>query len=236
VSGLLRFLLFFALLVGLLVFVALPALASPLLGQLVRDAGLQADRLSVSVPYFDPGLIVGQPSRLRLEAGDVELGPATAAGLDLTLGEVDLLGRTFESVRGNVRDTELTAGGLNVAVDRIDIEGPATQARVTAHFAPDQAADILRQSARRVGVALDDVRLVDDAVRLRVAGFEARATVAVEGGALVLRAEHLPALLLLQPAPSEPWRLTEASVSSDGLTVSGVVDAAALARVARESR
>jgi hypothetical protein len=236
VLGLLRFLIFFVVLAGLLAFVALPALAAPLLTQMVRDAGLRANELSVSVGYFDPSLLIGRSERLRIEARGVSLGPATADGLDLTLGGVDLFGRTFATISGNIRDIELSAGGLAVTVDRVDIDGPAQAAAVTGYFTPAQSIEIVRQSAQRVGVSLQDVRLVDGAIRLRLAGFETRASVAVDGGALVLRPQVGPRLLLLQPAPSDPWRLTEAWITTDGLVVRGVIDAAALARIARDAR
>jgi len=40
--------------------------------------------------------------------------------------------------------------------------------------------------------------------------------------------------LLLQPAPSDPWRLTEAHVTPDGVTLRGIVDVAAIARRVRD--
>ncbi|MDQ3937134.1 MAG: hypothetical protein M3253_00460 [Chloroflexota bacterium] len=231
--GFLRFLLFFVVVVGLLVLVALPALASPVLTQMVRDAGLRADDARVTVGYFDVGLVVGRAERMRIEADGAVLGPARVGGLDLALGGVDLFDRTFQTVHGNMRDMTLVAGGLDVAIDRVEIAGPARAATVTGFFSPQQSIEIIRQSARRIGLTLDDVRLVDDGVRLRLGGFETRATIGVDGGALVLRPQVGPPVLLLQPAPSDPWRLTEAALSRDGLVVSGVVDAAALAEVAR---
>jgi hypothetical protein len=80
------------------------------------------------------------------------------------------------------------------------------------------------------------VRLVEGAIRLRLGDVETRATITVDGGAIVLRPQAGPRLLLLQPAPSDPWRLTDAWISDEGLSLRGVVDAAALARVAREAR
>jgi hypothetical protein len=232
----LRFLLFFAVLASLLVLVGLPAVASPVLTQMVRDGGLRADELHVSVGLFDPGLVLGRVGRLRIEARRVALGPADVAGLDLTLGGVDLFDRTFETISGNVRDVDLTAGGLALHVERVDIDGPARSADVAGYFGPQQSLELIRQAARRMDLAIDDVRLVDGAVRLSLAGFETNADVSVDGGALVLRPDLGPRMLLLQPAPSDPWRLTGAEISRDGLTVRGVVDVAALAHVAQGPR
>jgi hypothetical protein len=230
VSGLLRFLLFFSVLVGLLVLVGVPAAASPVLTQMVRDAGLRADEMTVSVAYFDPSLLWGRSEELTIQARGARLGPATAGGLDIALGDVALLDRTFESISGNVRDIALRAGGLDVLVDRIEIDGPAQAASVAAYLTPEQSAAVVRQAAALVGVELRDVVLVDGAVRVRLGPVTTEAALSVEGGALVLTPPIGPALLLLQPAPSDPWRLTGAQVSRDGVVLRGVVDAEAIAR------
>ena len=228
-NGLLRFLLFFGTLVGLIVFVAVPTLASPLLTQMVRDAGLRADEMRVSIAYFDPSLFTVRTQRMRIEATGVDLGPATARGLDLSLGDVALLDRTFETITGNVRDVHLRAGALDVTVDRVEIDGPASAASVAAHFTAGQTAEVVRQAAGRLGVEVRDVRLRDGAIEINLAGFRSRGSLSVEGGALILRSELGPALVLIQPAPADPWRLTGAVVAADGVTIRGVVDAETLA-------
>jgi hypothetical protein len=232
----LRFLLFFGIATALLVVVALPALASPILTQMVRDAGVEGGELHVSVGLFDPSILQGRAGQLRIEGRDVTLGPADIGGIDLTLANASYFDRTFEEVRGNLRNVQLTAGGIRVEAARLEIFGPANAAEVAAHFTPAQGAEIVRQAAIKAGVALDRVEFVDGSMRVTIAGLTAESSVAVEGGALVLRsAPGAPTVLLLQPAPSDPWRLTEAWVSPDGITVLGVADAAFLARRATAS-
>jgi hypothetical protein len=67
-------------------------------------------------------------------------------------------------------------------------------------------------------------------------GIEVGASVSVEGGALVLRPQFGPPIVLLQPATSDPWRLEEAYVSPAGITVRGTFDATRLAEVVTGSR
>lgn len=234
--GFVRFVVFFVALVALLVLVGIPALASPLLTQMVRDEGLVADEMRVSVAFFDPTLLLARSERLRIEASDVELGPARAGGMDMTLGNVALLDRTFESLSGNVRDISLRAGGLDVTVDRVELAGPAEAAVVDAYLTGEQSGSVVRQAAALIGVTLDGVRLLDGAVEVELGGLRTSATLSVEGGALVLRPLIGPALLLIQPAPTDPWRLTGVVVRPDGVTISGVVDADALARRVRSGR
>ena len=65
-GGFLRFLAWFALLVAGFVLVALPLLLGPILTQMVRDMGLRADDLRVSVALFDPLLILGRSRQVTL--------------------------------------------------------------------------------------------------------------------------------------------------------------------------
>jgi hypothetical protein len=233
VYGFLRFVIFFGTLVALLVLVGVPAVASPLLTQMVRDEGLRADDMRVTVAFFDPTLLLARTERLRIEATGVDLGPAHALGMDLSLGRVALLDRTFESITGNVREVSLRAGGMDITVDRVEVDGPAEAANVAAHFTPAQSSAVVRQAARLIGFGLDDVHLLNGRVEIELAGVRTGGTLSVEGGALVLRPQIGPTLLLIQPAPTDPWRLTDVRVAPDGVTISGVVDAESLARRVR---
>lgn len=226
---LLRFVAFFVLLVGLAVFVVLPAVASPLLTQAVRDVGVQADDLKVTVDTFDPALFAGRAATLRVEGSNVTLGRATVGRMDLTFGNVSIFDRSFETVSGQLQEVVVVASGIRAEVMRVEVNGPAGAARATGHFDAQQSAAMVALAAERAGLTLDQVWLVDGGLYVRIAGIEVGAAIAVEGGALTLRPEQGVPIVLLQPAASDPWRLTEAYVSAAGVTVLGVIDAARLA-------
>jgi hypothetical protein len=166
----------------------------------------------------------------------VELGQATVGELDVTLGDVSFLDRTFGSVDGKLRDVAVTAGGISASANEVDVSGPSGAAVATGHFNPAQSADIVKAAAKRVGVPLDDAQLVDGGLRLTVAGLELGADVSVEGGALVLTPQIGPQIVLVQPATSDPWQLEEAYVSPSGITVRGTVDATRVAEGATGSQ
>ena len=83
-SGFLRFLGLFAVLVGFLVLVVLPLVAGPFLAQVLRDQGLRSDSLQVTVAMFDPFLVVGRSRSMHLSASDVDFSPGIGwvAGAD----------------------------------------------------------------------------------------------------------------------------------------------------------
>ncbi len=227
-AGFIRFFTFALILVAVLVFVVAPAVASPLLTQMLRDTGLRGEGLNVSIGYFDPSLLSGRAEQLTVRGENVELPPALVGTVDMTLGGVSLLDRTFDRISGELGDVTLAAGGLTIEVTSVELHGPAREAQATARFSPQQAQQLVERAARRAGLPLDGVRLVDGGLLLQLAGLETVAGIAVQGGALVLAPEVGPPVLLLQPAPSDPWRLSEAFVSPSGVTVRGVLDATEL--------
>lgn len=229
-GGVIRFLAFAVLLVALLVFVVAPAVASPLLSQMVRDMGLAADDVEVTIEAFDPSLFAGRSQKVRVRASSAILYPATIEQLDLTFGDVSFFERTFQTVRGELRGVVLTAGGLALSVSEVTLGGPAHEVQAAARLTAAETEEMVHSAAQRVGIVLDDVRFAGGGLRVTLSGVEVAARVDVAGGALVLTPEAGPQLLLLQPAPADPWRLTEAYVTSDGITINGAVDASRLAQ------
>jgi hypothetical protein len=229
VFRLLRFVVFFALLTGLLIFVILPALISPVLTQYVRDMGVKADTLTISVDTFDPGLLQGRAARLRVEGTNVEIGRAKVGRLDLTLGNVSFLDRSFQSVDGQMDDVSVAASGLSAEASQVDVVGPSSETSATGQFDSAQSEDMVKAAAQRAGLTLDKATLVDGGLQLQTGGVAVSAAISVEGGALVLRPAIGSPMILLQPAPSDPWQLDEAFVSRSGITVRGTVDASRIA-------
>ena len=225
----LSFALFFLVVAGAMLFLAVPLIVNPMLTQAVRDMGVQADDLRVSVDTLDPALLSGRAGHVRVQGTDVHIGRAVVGELDLTLGDVSFIDRTFGSVDGQLNNVAVSAGGVSASADEVDVVGPSGKATATGKFDSQQSEDLVKAAAKRMGVPLDDAQLVDGGLRLTVGGFEVGAGISVEGGALVLRPQIGPAILLIQPATSDPWRLEEAYVSQSGITVSGTVDAAELA-------
>lgn len=226
---LIRFVVFFVVVVGLVVFLVLPSLLSPLLTQYVRDMGVRADDLTVTVDAFDPALFSGRAARLRVEGTNVEIGRTRVGEMDVTFGNVSIFDRSFETLSGQLDDVIVAGGGATAAAAQVNVLGPADNASATGRLDDAQSEAMVKLAAKRAGVTLDSARLVDGGFRLTVGGVEFGAGIAVEGGALVLRPGIGAPILLLQPNTSDPWRLSEAYVSPSGITVRGTVDAARIA-------
>ena len=228
-GALLRFVAFFVLLVAVLVLVVLPLALSVLLTQQVREAGLRSATLQVNLALFDPSLLVGRSRRVTLEATNVELTGGTIGSLDLGLINADYFDQSFERVSGRLGDIAVTIGGEELSATEITVDGPTRSAGATARLSAGEAERLVRAAARRAGVTLDSVSLTGSGMTVRIRGIEASAGVAVRGGALLLQPRGTDAIVLVQAAPSDPWRLEEAWVSDDGLNVRATIDFATIA-------
>ena len=227
----LRFVLFFVLLLAAFVLVGLPLILSPVLTQIARNAGLQAQTLDVTVAPFDPTLLLGRARKVTLVASGVDLLPAQIGNVSVSVGNASYFDRTFATVSGEMNDITLEiSGGDVVHIDNVTVDGPSDAASATAHLSAADTDKLIRLAAQRAGIQIDGVTVGDSGVTVEVSGVEAKARLGVIGGALVLDPGVGGAIVLLQPAPSDPWSLQEAWVSADGLNVRGVVDFTRLAK------
>jgi hypothetical protein len=230
VGRFLRFVGFFVLLVAVLGLVVVPLVASPILTGMVRDMGLKSDTLRVSVDLFDPLLFVGRARAVHVRAEGVDVSPAGIGSMDLTLGGVSFFERSWQTVDGELHDVSLTTGGERFVVGSVNVSGEADAANATARLTGPELESIVKFAASRQGVTVDDVALSNEGVRVVIGGVEGAARIEVRGGALVLIAgPQNVAVPLLQPQPSDAWRLEETWISDDAVNVRGVVDTTRLA-------
>lgn len=227
----LRFVVFFVLLAAAFVLVGLPLVLSPVLTQIARNAGLQAETLDVTVAPFDPTLLLGRARKVTLVASGVDLSPAQIGNVNVSVGNASYFDRSFDTVSGELDHVTLeVTGGDKVHIDNVKIDGPGDAASATAHLSAADTDKLIRLAAQRAGIQVDEVTVADSGVTVKVSGVESTARLGVNGGALTLDPGVGGAIVLLQPAPSDPWSLQEAWVSADGLNVRGVVDFTRLAK------
>jgi hypothetical protein len=225
-AGLIRFALFSTILIGLLVFVALPLVTQSLVASAIRDAGLQADDVDVSVDLLGMGILSGRAPSVHLVADDVTVPRAVIGHIDLRLTDVSMTDRSFSSVTGRLDDV-LVMGplGLPFTVDSIDLDGPAENTRARGRIGSDQGEAFIEQVARDAGIDVDRVTLGDGHLIMEKDGRSTDADLRVDGDALVLQQEGSEPVVLLAPAPSEHWSLQDVRVSTDELRVDIEVNA-----------
>jgi hypothetical protein len=179
---------------------------------------------------FDPGLVMGRSRQVTIGATNVDMAPATIGSFRVALGNVSFFDRRFETISGELNDVRLTLANDTVGASTASIDGSADAATVTARFAAPQVERLITIAAAHNGLTLDQVRVTDAGVKVTLRGVEADARLSVRGGAMLLDPGPGGAVVLLQPAPSDPWRLTDAWFSDRGLNLAGTVDVTQIVR------
>lgn len=229
-TGLIKFAVFSAALIALLVFVVIPVVAGPLISGLARDAGLVGDDVEVSVDLLGPGIISGRAPSVRFQGNEVVVSRAVIGRVDLTLTEVSFSDRSFETVSGTLYEVRVTGpGDVAIVVDVIDLEGPAQATRATGRLDRPESEALVREIARQAGLDVDDVILGDGLITIQQGGQSVDARLRVAGDALILDPAGVEPIVLLAPAPSESWRLSDVVITPEGMTVDLTVDVRDLA-------
>ena len=213
------------------VWVGAPPVAEALVMTGIRSAGVNSNDLDVEVQADPPlELALGRADRIVLEGSDVDLNGLHADTLDLTLHDVDLLGRTAARANGRLTGVELPDIDPPGSAATVDIAGPGRTATVTITFDRSIAEAIAAEAfEQRTGVRPTTTRLsAPNVVRFTAGPVEASGalTVGRDGSLGVTTAQE--AVTMLDAAATRPIHLTGVAVQGDDLVLTGTLDVASL--------
>ena len=219
------FLAFVVLLVVALVAAALaivPTVVRPIVVDQVRTALPFRDQpLDVQVELNPVGLLFGTIDSVHVTGSGLQTATATIGSLDLTFHDVSTTTRSFASVKGTlghvvlpyVQDSELV-------LDTITIDGSADAVVAVVDLDLRAGLSLVGNAFADAGIPADSLELVDGGVKMSLFGQPAIVGLGVEDGSLVLLdvAGGGP-MSVVQPAPDDPWRVTDVSVRPTGMTI-----------------
>lgn len=228
-ASLLRFALFAAVVVGLLVFVALPLIGGPILGSMVRDAGFSGQDLRVDVNLVGGGILSGRAQSLHVQARNVSVPHGVVGNMDLTLDDVSAVDHSFSGVSGTLSNVQMRGPhGIPFVVSTVNLDGSASQTQARGTIAGPDAERLVRAAATAAGVRVDSVQLGQGDLKISSGGRTTDAHLRVAGRALILD-QGGRSTVLVAPAPSEDWHLEGVSVTPGSIQVDLEVDVSALA-------
>ena len=227
--SLIGFLLFSAVLISILVFVAGPVVARPLVANVVRSAlPFDGGDLDVAVDVDGVDLLTGHVRAIRVSGERLVAGDATIGSLDLTARRVGLLSRDVADVTGSIEDLTIALeGGRSVTMASVDLSGPPSDVTAIATVAPAGAASLVAATLADAGLAIDGIALTDEGFELELLGQRTTVSPTVVDGAVVL-----PSMMGSDPVPilaqadGDPWRITALTTSATGLQVEASIDVA----------
>lgn len=231
--GCLSFVVFVALLVAGLAWIALPPAAGALVGAALVAGGLNGIDTTVTVSAAPPfELLTLHADEVHVRSRAVQWHGLRAATLDLTLRDVALGDRTFGGVSGRLTDVVVTTSDrTGIRVPFAIVSGTQATAAATFTLDPSTVEELAATAVERaLGVRPASVSLAaPDRVILSGGGAPVVARLAVDpSGALVLRTPQLGTLDIVRPGPGVPIRFSSVAVAPDGVSLGGLLDVAAL--------
>jgi hypothetical protein len=210
-----------------------PPLASAVVKSTLNGSGFTSDTLDVTVTADPPlTLGVGRARSVVITATGVSWNGLRLASLALSLGSVDLIGRTAATAEGRFGGVQLRGTGGQPILADAALKGSANAARTTvtidAATVTAMALDAFESSYK---VRPSSASLVaPDIIRVNVAGVtvSGQLTVAVDGSIVVM--ENGSTIRLVIPDPALPFHLTDLSVTPMVLQLQGTLDVGSLLR------
>jgi hypothetical protein len=206
-------------------------LTSTVIGSILQGSGYHAASSTITATSDPPvRLLLGHADRVTIDGTDVTWRTFKAARLQLTLGDVDLFGRTAGSIRGTIGGAELRTNDDSAPTADVAIDGSGSSARATIRVAGGTVDRLVRSGfAEKFGVAVVGTSLeAPDILRITASGTTFQGRLAIDPtGALVL-VTPLGSADVFRFDPSFPIKLVGVRVSGVDLELDGTLDAEAL--------
>jgi hypothetical protein len=224
VRGCLFTLILGAAVIGVFVFLGLPAIAAGALTAGVAAAGLQSDDTTVTVASDPPTDLLGlHADRVRLRATDATFRGLEIGRVDLTFQDLHFVERTAAAVHGSLEDVTATGvGGRDLTLPSIEISGGGDTITATTTIPAAEVEDIIADRIEdALGARPTSVRTAapDRLTVELVVAVKGRFMVS-DSGDLQVRITNGPAagqvVTLLDADSGLPIRLTGAAVTPVG--------------------
>jgi hypothetical protein len=214
-----------AIVIGFIIVVGLPAIASGVLTAALAGAGLNAADTTVTVTSDPPtDLVALRADTVHVTATDADFRGMRIGSLDIVLGDVAILDRTAGAIDGQLDDVTVRAsGGERVRIQRITIGGSLDHVTTTTVIPNAEAEALIADAVEaQTGSRPTAITLTaPSGLAIKAGGQIVEGTFAINGkGDLVVRATDGPAknteIVLVRGGEDLPIELTSVTVTRDG--------------------
>jgi hypothetical protein len=185
--------------------------------------------VSANVP---PRILLGHADSIRLTSSQVSAGGLNAATLDVTLSDVDLFGRKFDTVTGTLTGVRVAApSGDPIPIDTVTLSGQGTAAKAILTVSNTEIETLVASELKAQTGAVATVKLAaPNLATITVNGQSEQGHLVVRGGELQLVpvSGALPTLTLMGAGSSDPFALSSVAVGAKTVTLDGTIDLQAL--------
>ncbi len=207
-----------------------PSVAGALVSAGLSAGGVATTTRTVAVDAEPPlELLLGRAHAVRIDATGATAVGIRAAHLVLTLRDVRLLDRTYDTIEATMTDVTVPSRGHDVLLSSIVVAGPADDATVTARLPAGEVAALIRDELTRVlPVAPTSVSLgAPDRATIVILGrtFEARLAVDSEGQVVLEpAATGLVRVVAFDPSGLPGLTVTKVQVLGDEVVIDGLAN------------
>jgi hypothetical protein len=210
-----------------------PPLAAAIVKSTLNGTGFASETLDVTVTADPPlTLAVGRTKSVAISATGVRWNGLRLASVALTLGSVDLVGRTAATADGRFGGVQLHGPGGRPVLADVALKGAADAATTTVTIdAATVSAMALAAFESNYGVRPASATLVaPDVIRLKIAGLTVSGQLAVAADGSLVAIANGSRIHLVDPDPSLPFHLTGVAATPTALQLQGTLDVGSLLR------
>jgi len=215
------------LVIFLLLWFALPLAVGALATGALNAAGFNGTDTRVEVSANPPPMLLTGRGTVHITSREVSLSDLHAAGVDVTLGDVDLMSRKIGTVSGTLTGVQVAApNGDPILIDRVTLAGPADATVATCSMSIDTAEALAESQLAAQGVNATVDLAAPNAVTLRVGGKSYAGRLVASDGSLKLvpESKSLPTVLLIMPGSGNPFHVYSVAVGATNVTITGTID------------
>lgn len=212
-----------------LVWFGLPFGVSALATAALNATGFSGTDTKVEVSANPPFmLLTGHADTIRIRSSDAGMGNLHAAGVDVTLGSVELLSRNIGTVTGTLDGVRVAApNGDPVPIDRVTLAGSATATTATATLTIAEAEALAESQLKaQTGIVAKVTLKAPDLVTVTIGGKAEAGRLVTSNGALLLvpAGDTLSTVTLIAPGTANPLRVTSVTIGAADVTLIGAIN------------
>src|SRR4051794_35726705 len=208
---------------GAAAFFLAPLIARPLVADAVRAASpFGPDALDVDVDADTLGLLGGSIRSVHVTGANLTADRLDVGRLDVTVSDVGFLDRSFASVTGTLDSVAMRrADGTEIQAAEVRLSGASDAVDATANVHRAAALDLVARALEGAGLPAENLQLIDGGARMSVLGQRSDLVLGAVDGAVTIAGSTAGgrSIVVFGPEPGDPWRITNVSVSPEGLDV-----------------
>jgi hypothetical protein len=212
-----------------LLWFALPLGVSALATGALNASGFSGTDTKVDVSASPPPmLLTGHADKIHITSTQVSISDLHAASVNVTLRDVDLLGRKIGTVSGTLDGVRVAApNGDPVTIDEVTLDGSATATTATCRMSVATAQALAESQLKtQTGIIAKAVLKSPNLVTITVNGKSQSGRLLTSNGSLLLvpTGNTLPTVTLIAPGGGNPFRVTSVTIGLADVTLVGTID------------